>query len=151
MTKLAEILGHYEDFELAFLVKFKYDSYLDDSKKVIDKELNRRGLTADKIESLIDRTAVNAKTINDGLLHCPRCTSKKISKDQVEYWNTYSRIGINDEIATYDGIIGKQTYKDKLTCMVCDYVLNDPNSGGILNFQDKVSNIFRWIKKINNR
>ena len=59
-------------------------------------------------------------------------------------------MGISDEVATIDGILGKQTNINKLTCIVCDYVLNDPNSGGIVRMQEKISKAIRNFLK-NNR
>ena len=49
---LQEILQQYEDFELAFLVKYKYESYLENSKKAVDNELKKRGLSKEKLEQL---------------------------------------------------------------------------------------------------
>ena len=145
MTKLEEILAEYEDFELAFLFKYKYDTYLDYSKKAILAELAKRNLTIEKIELFIEK--YENQTINDGILRCPRCLSAKIAKDSVEFWNTYGRSGLADDIAALDGLSGKQTYKDKLTCIVCDYVVHDPNAGGIIDLPETLSRFFKSIFK----
>ena len=143
MTKLEKILEQYEDFELAFLVKYKFNSYLETSKQAITSELSKRELTKEKLENLIAK--YEHQRFHDSLLRCPRCFSTKIGKDSVVFWNTYGRIGLADNIAVFDGMRGKETYKEKLTCMVCDFVINDPNSGGIIALSDAVSRFFQKI------
>ena len=137
MTSLEDILTQFEDFELAFIVKYKYDTYLDKSKKAIDLEIIKRKLSKDKMELLINK--YEYLKVYDGVQRCPRCFSKKIAKDVVEYWNTYE-----DRAAIYDGLSGKQLFKEKLTCIVCDYIVYDPNSNRIIDF----SIIFSKFKKI---
>jgi hypothetical protein len=146
MNKTEQILEKFEDFEIAFIYKYKYEGYMENSRKAIDTEIRNRNLDKVKLESLIQE--FGNKKNEDGILHCPRCYSTKIAKDPVEYWNTYGRVGISDEIAAYDGIIGKQMLKDRLICIVCDYVINDPNSGGLSGLQERLSSLFR--KKRNN-
>ena len=141
--QLEEILKQYEDFELAFLKKYKYDSYLSGSKKAIDSELNRRHLTTVKLDLLISNQ--NEIVHKDGKQRCPRCSSLKIAFDEVEYWNTYGRPGYADNLAVYDGIGGKQTYKQKISCMVCDYVIHDPNVGGYSDLPQRIGNFFKKI------
>lgn len=146
MSRIEKILEQFEDFELAFLMKYKFDSYLEGSQKAILAEVNKRQLSKEKIENIV--STIENSSINDEIQHrCPRCKSTKVASDQVEFWNTYNRAGYSDEIAKMDGLAGRQTYKDKLTCMVCDYVIYDPNQGGFLGLQENVSMFFSRIFK----
>lgn len=140
MKNLEEILKEYEDFELAFLIKFKYDSYLEHSQKAINTELQRRNLTQTKILSL--QHEYLGKVVNDGMLHCPRCFSTKIIVDSVDYWNNFSD-SPSDRIVALDGLSGKETNKNKMTCVVCDYVISDPNAGNWVNFKSFIKKLFK--------
>jgi hypothetical protein len=144
MSKIEKILIKFEDFELAFLVKYKLDSYMEPTRNAIIAELNKRKLTKQKIDQYINALE-NTEVEPDGVMHCPRCTSTKIAADQVEYWNTNKRNGLSDEVAILDSLNGKQTYKQKLTCMVCDYVLFDPNDGGAVGLSDVIGGFLNRI------
>ena len=77
------------------------------------------------------------KDLNDGKEKCPRCFSDKIRKDTVEWTNTATGFGIDKDIATLDGMVGKATYKDEIKCNVCGYWINDPNDEKPKGFMTK--------------
>ena len=141
MTRLEQIIQHFDDLELLNLKKYKYDSYLPNSRKFIDQEIGRRNLSLDNLDSL--QQAYISRLEKDDTLRCPRCYTTKISVDQVEFWNTYNRKGIADDIAVMDGLSGRGTTQDKLTCIVCDYVLHDPNESGVDKLSKFISGLFK--------
>jgi hypothetical protein len=118
-----------------------------DSQSEIRKYLNERNLNESKIDKLISE---NPKSkLNDGEKRCERCYSNKIRKDKVEWTNTGGGIGIEDEIATLDGIGGKATYKDEIICNVCGFWLEDPNQEKPLSISKKITKgIWEFISGI---
>ena len=118
--KLKNILDTYDDSELAFLFKYKIDTYLEETKQSVQEYIKQRNLTETKINQLIKD--VNKKNYNDNDKRCPRCKSLKTRTQEVELWRTnqYSP-------EAHDGLIGKATYKDEVVCNVCGYWIKDPN------------------------
>ena len=143
MSKIEKYLSDFDDFELAFFAKFKLDTYLKNSQEKIEKVLFKRGLTKSRIEQLIES---NPKSkLADGKERCPRCYSDKVRNDKVEWTNTASGYGLSDKIATYDGMIGKATYKDEVICNVCGFWLQDPNDEKPKNLK---TNLFSGLMTI---
>ncbi|SFS81328.1 hypothetical protein [Lutibacter maritimus] len=143
MSKIKNFLSDFDDYELAFFAKFKLNTYLKNSQENIEKILFKRGLTKYRIEQLIKN---NPKSkLADGKERCPRCYSDKIRNDKVELTNTSSGFGLSDKIATYDGMIGKATYKDEIICNVCGFWLKDPNEEKPKSLK---TNLFRGIMTI---
>jgi len=96
-----------------------------DTQLEIKQFLAEKNITESKIDRLI---ADNPKAkLTDEKTRCPRCFSDKIRHDKVECTNTGGGIGIGDEVATWDGIGGRTTYKNEVICNVCGFWLADPN------------------------
>lgn len=136
MTKIKDFLDELDDYELAFFAKFKLSTYMKVTQSRINEYLIERNLNKSKIERLISE---NPKSkLEDNLERCPRCYSDKIRKNKVEWTNINEGIGLDDEIATLDGIGGKATYKNEVVCDVCDFWLQDPNEEKPVPFSKKL-------------
>ena len=125
MSLILDFLNGLDDYELAFFSKYKKDSYMKVTRKIISDFLLEKNLTERKIDRLISENPKSKLT--DGKERCPRCYSDKIRKDKVEWTNTGGGIGIDDEVATWDGVGGRATYKNEVICNVCGFWLEDPN------------------------
>ena len=125
-SRLKDILDSYEDFELAFLSKYKLHTYMDGTKKSIEKYIADHGLTESGIDQLIDQ--VQSVSFEDDHERCSRCKSRKIRSEKVEWHDTAFKAGYSDEIATLDGLSGKATFKDQVVCDVCGLWIEDPNN-----------------------
>ena len=125
MNRITKFLAELDDYELAYFVKFKLETYMPDTQSQIKNYISDKGLTQQQIEQLI---ATNPKRKSEnGKIRCQRCSSDKIRTDKVEWTDTAYRPGFADEIATLDGLNGKATYKDQIVCNVCGFWIKDPN------------------------
>ncbi len=125
MSRVRNFLTELDDYELAYFAKFKLLTYMKDTQSEIKEYLVERNLNESKIDQLI---LTNPKSkLNDERERCPRCYSDKIRKDEVEWTNTSGGIGVGDEVAAWDGIGGRATYKEEVICNVCGNWLEDPN------------------------
>jgi hypothetical protein len=125
MSRVIDFLNELDDFELAYFAKFKMTTYMKVTREEIKSFLDDKNLNDLKIEKLISD---NPKSkLSDDKQRCPRCYSDKIRKNKVEWTSTGDGIGLDDEIATWDGIAGKATYKNEVICNVCEFWLEDPN------------------------
>ena len=123
MSNIDDKLNEYEDFELAFLLKYKASNYMDSSLKKIVSELKNRGIdTTDKIDALIEeKLNIQIKEHKERI--CPRCTSTKILSNREQYFS-------RDQ--DWDGASGKPLkYIEHKNCGVCgwdfqkDFTKND--------------------------
>jgi hypothetical protein len=147
MSRIRDFLKELDDYELAYFAKFKLLTYMKVSQSEIKEYLTERGFNQAKINKLISE---NPKSkLNDGKKRCERCYSEKIRSNKVEWTNTGGGIGIEDEIATLDGIGGKVTYKNEVICNVCGFWLEDPNQEKPLSFSKKITKgIWEFISGI---
>ncbi|TAJ10286.1 hypothetical protein DMA11_19115 [Marinilabiliaceae bacterium JC017] len=108
----------YDNYELAFIYKYKIASYLPATRNVLMKCINERGLSEEDIVRLIEE---RFGEVYDPEQHkCPRCKTKKTIKD-------------ND-------VAGSGSYQFVLKkCDICGldftkpYRLPKKNKGNILN------------------
>lgn len=141
MSRLLEVLSKYEDFELAFLTKYKLDSYMRKTREKVEAYINERGLSSEKISDLIFK--YENKSFTDDEKRCPRCKSLKILTEKEEWSNTLGGSGFSDEIARLDGFfLGKKTEKNQKTCLVCGFLVENPNNE---NWTRQI-NVFFWKK-----
>lgn len=124
-SALRAILDSYEDFELANLSHYKLSTYLPETQNSIKDYLLNRGLTKNEIDNLLLKT--KEMTLSDNQERCPRCKSRKLITERVEWTETAFKAGYSDEVASYDGLFGKATYKDQIVCEVCGLFIKDPN------------------------
>ncbi len=127
MSKTLEFLNSLTDRELAYFSKFKLHKYSKYTQDDIKEFLKIKNFSEEKINSLIPsgRYAENNQT-----KQCPQCGSKKLLINNVQWTETYGKIGWEDDKAVAKGFSGKITYKDEVICNVCDYWLQDPNGRG---------------------
>ncbi len=116
MSRLTDTLSTYEDFELAFVVKYKLDSYMKETRLKVIEYIKSRELASEDIKSLI--IEYESKQFDDNKERCPRCKSLKVGVESVDFYNTNSQ-----SISIYDGI-----KKDKITCLVCGFLIENPNN-----------------------
>ncbi|RKS02847.1 hypothetical protein [Flavobacterium sp. 102] len=95
-----------------------------DTQLEIKKYVESRKLNSQSIASLITKRTLEYKKASKC---CPRCGTNKLLINNVEWTETYGKIGYEDEVAARDGLMGKATYKDEIICNVCDFWLQDPN------------------------
>ena len=141
MGRILDFLSGLDDYELAFFAKYKRNSYMKQTQEIISEFLITRSLSESQINRLISE---NPKSkLKDGKERCPRCYSSKIRKDAVEWTNTGGGIGIEDDVATLDGLDGRATYKNEVICNVCGFWLVDPNQEKPLTTSKKIINGIR--------
>ena len=117
MSRVQEFLYSLSNSELAFLYKYKYPTYFDETQATIRTEINRRQLDDHTINNLISDTEFNSA--NTG---CLRCNSRLNVSQQVEFTNTSRYSGL-------DGLAGRTEYTSRAECAVCGYLLYDGNEG----------------------
>ena len=138
MSRIRDFLNELDDYELAYFAKFKLLTYMKVTQSKIKEYLAERNLNESKIDKLISE---NPKSkLNDEKRRCERCYSEKIRSNKVEWTNTGGGIGLKDEIATWDAIGGRATYKDEVICNVCGFWLEDPNQEKPLPTSKKILN-----------
>lgn len=126
-NRLTELLDTYEDFELAFLWRYKLRTYLDETQAAIEAYIRQeRRLSVADLERLI--ADHGSGSFEDEAERCPRCKTKKIITTKETFWNTGGQPGFEDEAAALDGFAGRSTAVHKLVCAVCDYVIQDLNN-----------------------
>ncbi|MBJ2173058.1 hypothetical protein JBL43_02335 [Aureibaculum sp. A20] len=136
MSKIRFFLTEFDDFELAYFSKFKLPTYMKVTQSKIKEYLAERNLNKSKIDKLISE---NPKSkLDDKKIRCPRCYSDKIRVNSVAWTTTGGGIGIADEVATWDGVEERVTYKNEIICDVCDFWLEDPNQEKPLSTSKKV-------------
>lgn len=74
--KVESFLESLEIYELAFLYTYNLDSYLEDSASKIRKYIDKKELTKDKMEALIN--LYRNKQFDDGKERCSRCRTDKV-------------------------------------------------------------------------
>ncbi len=74
--KVEIFLESLENYELAFLYTYNLDSYLEDSANKIRRHVDKKGLTKDKMETLIN--LYRNKQLDDGKERCSRCHTNKV-------------------------------------------------------------------------
>jgi len=118
MSSIDDKLKDYEDFELAFLLKYKTSNYMDSSLKKIVAELKKRGIDdTSKIDTLIqEKLDIQIEEHNEKI--CPRCTSSKIITNREQHFSRNQDFGnvtgkplkyINHKIC---GVCGWDFHKD---------------------------------------
>lgn len=146
MIEIETVLATYEDFELAFMYKYKLDQYLEPTREVIKKYISKRGLDDFKMEALIEVQKTKVYP-DDGVERCPRCKSSKINIDDEPYYNTNVRGGdpilMDAPNPTHEGgFSGKLVNVGIKTCDVCGFRLNDPNNEYSKSIWNRIEGMF---------
>jgi predicted Zn-ribbon and HTH transcriptional regulator len=120
MNNLEKKLSSYEDFELAYLVKYKLDSYMNERQEIVFKHIKSRGLTPDKLKSLVSQ--YDRKELWDTKKRCPRCKSSKLQSRKV--------VPKSGNRGMYDAAANLRFEESKVEetiCMVCGFMVDNPN------------------------
>lgn len=128
MSKIADFLSNLNDIELSFLYKYKFNTYLAESQRLIEKELAKRSLDDIKVADYIKGVEFNSS--NTG---CPRCNSRNIVSQDVQFYNTNR----------YSGLDNKMRYTSIKDCAICGFNLYDGNEKPIGD-----RNIWMLLKKV---
>lgn len=113
MPTLAEKLKNYENFELAFLLKYKGKEYTDETRNRIIVELAARGIGSESVLNKLieEKEAEEVDTFMN--TRCPRCTSDKIviiRKENYQHRKT-----------DFKGFSGQIEYEEKEQCAICGW------------------------------
>ncbi len=94
MPDLTTTLTDYLDFELAFIVAYKLDTYSEDVASQVREEVASRNLSPEKLDALVQE---KLKTeINDHQQKiCPRCSSQKIVTNKEEFHGNNKAFGLD--------------------------------------------------------
>jgi len=120
MSRLTEILSTYEDFELAYLVKYKLDSYMKERQEIVFEHIKTRGLTPEKLKSLISQ--YDQKKPWDTKKRCPRCKSAKLQSRKV-----VPKMGNRGKYDEAANLRYEQSKVEETICMVCGFMVDNPN------------------------
>jgi hypothetical protein len=111
--KILEFLKTLSDFELANFYFYKYDTFMEYSKKIIDDFLKSRGIDDHKIKQIVKE--VQDVNFSDNEHRCPQCSSlKKIRTTQ-----QYCPVGYGAGIAAQ--LSENITMVDLEECLICGY------------------------------
>ena len=141
MSKIKEILDSFEDFELAFLFRYRLDTYMQDTKQIIIEYIRNKGLSDDKINNLISKQ-LNLPPVKTGEKRCSRCKSNKFVIDKVPT--------DNDATLYYVPLLEGGKLKELISCEVCGLIFIDSNAEvvnlkgeGLFSFFNILFNKFR--------
>lgn len=129
MTDIESFIKSLEDFELANLYKFKYDTYSSSGKERILIEIKSRGFTIEDINALY----LNHIKPIDGKIRCKKCFSSKFISSRERLYVT------EDEFSSM-----ADKYYEKYVCAICETALIEMN----IAYDRKSSSFFkRFLKK----
>lgn len=125
MPYAEDFLSSLEDYELAFLRKYKLKSYLKPTQEKIREEIRKRRLLDRELDRMVESREHNPN--NTG---CPRCDSKKMRRDQIDIAKGAGGSGSKIAFAAAAASTGYDlTSKgEKVICQVCGYILQDDDS-----------------------
>ena len=136
MSKLELFVKEIEDYELASLYHYRFNSFMPYSKKIILNELKKRNIREDNINRYLISENAELKNKVSKREICPRCFSN-------EFYNSKEKESVTFQYETHEY---EMDYK---TCLVCLYS------------QDKIdhekqkekgsTNIFSFLKFISRR
>lgn len=123
MSRIIDTLETYNETELAFLYRFKLETYSSSTQEKVIEFMENRGINEQRAIEIISQ---RSGTFKDG---CPRCGSKKIIHEQVNLTNASENALIRAR-KTSNGKYVKEV------CQVCGIIISDPNDAkGILRFK----------------
>lgn len=142
MSRTTDYIKSLEDFELAFLKKFKLRTYLKPTQELILKEIKNRRLQDSELDNIVQKLEFNSS--NTG---CPRCNSKKIRNEVIDAGMNSGHSGIGmvyTAVASSNGI-DLQAQGEKIICEICGYILK--NDDDTITLWDRINSGIKNIKK----
>jgi len=126
MSELDKFISSLSDHELAFFFGYRYNRFLENSRKKIDNEIRRRNLSPEKLKSLKEEKLV-IKSVKESK-SCPRCGSDKLFIE-----TDYKELPVSEFSSAEVAI-------DSYRCKLCGY-----NAGKKppKNFLERVGRIFK--------
>ncbi len=125
MNKLKDFLSGLSDQELAIFFEYRYHTFLENSKKMIDGEIASRNLSSEQLSLLKDRK-LNCE-LSKEIRCCQRCGSDKLFVE-----TDYTEMPVSEvasaEIAT-----------DSYRCRLCGYNADKSTS---TNFTNRIKRVF---------
>lgn len=110
MKKLSEILLQLEDFELAYLVKYRISEFMKGTQDKIRFEFLKRGLKINEIDEIISRKQKESISGNSKYLICNNCGSTKFYTEEYSSQNLYFK-----QLQSEDTV--KET---EYICLICN-------------------------------
>lgn len=104
--KLEKLLDNIEDFELAFLLRFRFPGLKEENQRRILEEVIKRNFTDEYIAKLIQEK--EAQKPSKEFLECPRCRSQKFFSDEKS-----ENMSVEVE--------GKKIPSALYTCLICGH------------------------------
>ncbi len=125
MGKREEFISSLNKYELAFLYKYKVDTYMFDTQEYIKDAMSSKGISKEHVDDLIDEITEKAKENNLG--GCPRCHSDKFFYLETVYDNTSQSAAKWDD----NGFSSEMPTETTQECAVCGYKekVNTPGGG----------------------
>lgn len=134
MSKLKLFIEKIDDYEIAALYHFRFNSFMPNSKKNILEELEKRNIRLDDINKYLKKETAELKNQIELRKICPRCYSN-------EFYNSQELEEITFQYETHEYTA------DYKTCLVCLYSQDkidhekEKNLGG--------TNIFSFLRFLN--
>ena len=86
MSNFRSLIKTYENYELSFLWKYRYQSLLSFTREILDQEIAERGLTEEKMNMMV-RGKEFSVPYDPDYYQCLRCTSRRSHIQKVEQYN----------------------------------------------------------------
>lgn len=115
MSRRDEFINSLYAYELAFLYKYKFDTYMKDTQEFIRGVMLSNGINENAVDTLIEESNESAQEHNLG--GCPRCHSNKFFYFDTDYDNMSRSVAMWDN-ERFSGKMIKETNQE---CAVCGY------------------------------
>ena len=100
------------DYEIAVLLYFKKDAYMQSTTEKLKLELSRRGISEEAAFNRVKETIQQpSRDDNHG---CNKCYGNKTVTEEVPFYKTSKGLGL-------DGLLGKNHKQKVRRCLLCDY------------------------------
>lgn len=118
MSSLTDKLLKFEDFELAFVLRYRGSQYTKQTRDGILEEIKKRGLSDVDLDDLINEKLSIKGDINNHNI-CPRCSSEKIITNRQLFIARGEADGFTEGINEMMGEAPK--YQSTFECAVCGW------------------------------
>lgn len=129
MSELDNFISSLSDHELAIFFGYRYDRFLENSKKKIDKEIGKRNLSSESLKSLIESKLFNEPTKENR--SCSRCGS-----DRIFIETDYKEIPVTE-------FSSAEIAMDSYRCRLCGY---NEDKKLPKNLFERINRIFKNIR-----
>ncbi|MCG8699097.1 MAG: hypothetical protein MI922_13675 [Bacteroidales bacterium] len=134
MTEFDKFLSKLTNSELATFISYRFESYLENSKQKILKEVQKRKLSYTDLKVLY-QNGIEVPNVHD--YACPRCNSTKYYTE-TEYSIKQNKWGSREKIAI-----------DTNRCRICDFNPAKSTQKGIINKIKQAFGLFETPRPFN--